>query len=200
MMQELSMNILDIAENSVRAGAALVHITVDEQPSQDLLTVTISDDGCGMAPEQVERVTDPFYTTRTTREVGLGIPFFRMAAELTGGSFDISSTPGSGTVVKAAFVLSSVDRMPLGNINETVSTLIHCNPDMDFIYTRRIGSGEIELDTRSFRNILKDIPLNDPKVSQFIREYLNENTDELLSSQKNKPTNIGGSPYNEDLS
>ena len=80
-------------------------------------------------------------------------------------------------------MLSSIDRMPLGNINETIFTLIHCNPEMDLIYTRRIGSDEIELDTRSFRNILKDIPLNDPKVSQFIREFLDENTLELLNSQ-----------------
>jgi len=184
MMQELSMNILDIAENSVRAGAKLVRITVDEQPSQDMLTITIADDGCGMTPEQVERVSDPFFTTRTTREVGLGIPFFRMAAELTGGSLNISSTLGVGTTVKAIFVLSSIDRMPLGNINETIFTLIHCNPGMDFLYIRRIGSGEIELDTRSFRNILKGIPLNDPKVSQFIREFLDENTLELLNFQK----------------
>lgn len=184
MMQELSMNILDIAENSVRAGATLVRITVDEQPSQDLLTVTISDNGCGMTDEQLKRVSDPFFTTRSTREIGLGIPFFQMAAELTGGKFDISSTPGIGTIVKAVFVLSSIDRMPLGNINETIFTLIHCNPDIDFIYTRRIGSGEMQLNTRSFREILKDIPLNDPKVSQFIHEFLDENTHELLSSQE----------------
>lgn len=184
MMQELSMNILDIAENSVRAGAGLVRITVDEQPDLDLLTVAIEDDGCGMTDEQVKQVSDPFYTTRTTRKVGLGLPFFRMAAELTGGRLDISSKPGSGTAVTAEFVLSSIDRMPLGNINETISTLIQCNPDMDFVYIRRIGSGEMELDTRSFRNVLKDIPLNDPKVSQFIREYLSENTQELLGTQE----------------
>lgn len=180
MMQELSMNILDVAENSVRAGAALVQITVDEQPAEDLLTITIEDNGCGMTEEQIAKVSDPFYTTRTTRKVGLGIPFFRMAAEITGGNLTISSKPGFGTVVTAKFVASSVDRMPLGNINETIFTLIHCNPDMDLIYTRRIGQCEMQLDTRSFRRILEGIPLNDPRVSQFIREYLEENTEELL--------------------
>lgn len=184
MMQELSMNILDIAENSVRAGATLVKITVDEQPCLDLLSISISDNGCGMTEKQLERVTDPFFTTRNTREVGLGIPFFRMAAELTGGKFDISSKSGAGTIVKAVFILSSIDRMPLGNINDTIFTLIHCNPDIDLIYTRRIGNSEMELDTRRFREILKDIPLNDPRVSQFILEFLDENTHELLRSQK----------------
>ena len=173
------MNILDVAENSVRAAANLVQITVDEQPSKDLLTIIIDDNGCGMTEEQLSMVSDPFYTTRTTRKVGLGIPFFRMAAELTGGHLSIQSKPGLGTVVTAQFVLSSIDLMPLGNINETIFTLIHGNPDMDFVYTRRKGQREILLDTRSFRRILEGIPLNDPKVSQFIREYLEENTQEL---------------------
>lgn len=180
MMQELSMNVLDIAENSVSAGAKLIQITVDEQPTQDLLTINIEDDGIGMTDEQLSRVSDPFYTSRTTRKVGLGIPFFRMAAEITGGSFDISGKPGSGTQINAKFVLSSIDRMPLGNINDTIFTLIHCNAEIDFLYTRRLGSDEMKLDTRSFREVLGDIPLNTPEVSKFIRGYLEENTDELL--------------------
>ncbi len=184
MMQELSMNILDVAENSVRAGASLIEITVDEKPDADLLTVTISDNGCGMTPEQVKNVTDPFYTTRTTRKVGLGVPFFKMAAELTGGKLDIRSDVGKGTVVKAEFVLSSIDLMPLGDINETMLSLIHCNPQIDFIYTRRFEDAEIVLDTREFRRILDGIELNDPKVSKFIREFLAENTSDLLSGRK----------------
>ena len=184
MMQELSMNILDVAENSVRAGASLVEITVDEQRERDLLTITIADNGCGMSPQQLEQISDPFFTTRTTRRVGLGIPFFRMAAELTGGGLDISSTKDVGTVVTAKFILSSIDLMPLGDINETIFVLIHCNPDMDFVFTRRTGAAEMVLDTRSFRRILGDIPLNDPKVSGFIREFLAENTQELLKEQQ----------------
>lgn len=180
MMQELSMNILDVAENSVRAGASVIEITVDEKPADDLLTVTIADDGCGMTPEQVKNVTDPFYTTRTTRKVGLGVPFFKMAAELTGGSFGIESEVGKGTVVKAVFVRSSIDLMPLGDINETVISLIQCNPQIDFVYTRRFEGAEMTLDTREFRRILDGIPLNAPEVSKFIREFLAENTACLL--------------------
>lgn len=181
-MQELSMNILDVAENSVRAGAGLIEITVDEQPDADLLRITIADDGYGMTSEQVENVTDPFYTTRSTRKVGLGVPFFKMAAELTGGSFTIESAPGKGTVVQADFILSSIDLMPLGNINETIETLIHANPHIDFVYTRRIAENQMKLDTREFRRILEGIALNDPQVSRFIREFLAENTAELLRS------------------
>lgn len=181
MMQELSMNILDVAENSVRAGACLVEIAVDESPQADLLSVTVSDNGCGMTPEQVKNVTDPFYTTRSTRKVGLGVPFFKMAAELTGGKLEIQSTVGKGTILKADFVRSSIDLMPLGDINETICTLIHCNPNIDFLYTRRFESAEMKLDTREFRRILDGIELNDPKVSKFIREYLAENTSDLLA-------------------
>ncbi len=184
MMQELSLNIMDVAENSVRAGASLVEITVDEQPDLDLLTITIADNGCGMSPQQLEQVSDPFFTTRTTRHVGLGIPFFRMAAELTGGSLDISSAENVGTTIKAKFTLSSIDLMPLGDINESIFVLIHGNPDIDFLFTRRIDSAELVLDTRSFRTILGDIPLNDPKVAVFISEFLAENTQELLESQQ----------------
>ena len=183
MMQELSMNILDVAENSVRAGASLVEITVDERPLSDILTVTISDNGCGMTAEQVKNVIDPFFTTRSTRKVGLGVPFFKMAAELTGGKLEISSEVGKGTVVTAVFVRSSIDLMPLGDINETIGTLIHCNPHIDFIYTRRFENAQMTLDTREFRHILDGIELNDPKVSKFIREFLAENTADLLSGQ-----------------
>ena len=102
-MPEISLNILDVAENSTRADASLVQITVDVQPDADRLTVIITDDGCGMTKEQVERVTDPFYTSRTTRKVGLGVPFFKFAAESTGGSFSIESEPGKGTTVTAIF-------------------------------------------------------------------------------------------------
>ena len=183
MMQELSMNILDVAENSVRASATLVEITIDEKPQEDILSVTISDNGCGMTPEQVKNVTDPFYTTRSTRKVGLGVPFFKMAAELTGGKLEIQSTVGVGTVLKADFVRSSIDLMPLGDINETIGTLIHCNPHIDFIYTRRFENAQMTLDTREFRHILDGIELNDPKVSKLISEFLAENTADLLSGQ-----------------
>lgn len=186
MMQELSMNILDVAENSVRAGASLIEITIDEQPVCNLLTVIIADNGCGMTAEQVKNVTDPFFTTRKTRKVGLGVPFFKMAAEITGGSFDIRSEAGRGTTVTAKFVRSSVDRMPLGDVNETMVTLIQCNAETDFLYTRRFGNEELVLDTRAFRKELGDIPLNEPKVIKFIDAFLQENTAALLAGHENE--------------
>lgn len=174
-MTEISLNILDVAENSTRAGASLVAITVAVSHALDLLTVTIEDDGRGMTKKQEEQATDPFFTTRSTRKVGLGIPFIKSAAELAGGSFTIHSTPSKGTSVTAVFGLSHIDRMPLGDMDSTIITLITCHPDTDFLYTYRFDDQSFQLDTRQFRQILGDIPLNAPAVASFIREYLTEN-------------------------
>ena len=174
-MPEISLNILDVAENSTRAGAALVQITVDVQPKQDRLTVIIADDGCGMAKEQVEQVTDPFYTSRTTRKVGLGVPFFKFAAESTGGSFQIASEPGKGTTVTAVFTLGHIDRMPLGDMTATIHTLILGHPNTDFLYVYRCDQNEFSLDTRQMREILGDLPFDAPEISNYIRDYLTEN-------------------------
>lgn len=178
-MQELSLNILDIAQNSVKAGATLVTVTVEEETAADRMTITIGDNGCGMTAEQVQRVVDPFYTTRTTRRVGLGVPFFKMAAELTGGSLTIDSSVGKGTDVTAVFGLTSIDRMPLGDITATITSLIQCNPDIDFVYTLRIDGREMTADTREFRQVLEGVPLNEPEVLGFIAGYINENSAEL---------------------
>ena len=134
-MTEISLNILDVAQNSVRADATLIAIRVEVDTVKDLLTVVIKDDGCGMTKEQIKKVEDPFFTTRTTRKVGLGVPFFKMAALSAGGSFEILSTPGEGTTVEAVFGLSHIDRMPLGDINSTIHTLITMNTHIDFVYT-----------------------------------------------------------------
>jgi anti-sigma regulatory factor (Ser/Thr protein kinase) len=175
MMTEISLNILDVAENSTRAGASLVTILVTVDSAADKLIVIIKDDGCGMTKEQVLHVTDPFFTTRETRKVGLGVPFFKYAAESTGGSFSIESEPLAGTAVTAVFGLSHIDRMPLGDINSTIETLITCHPDTDFLYTYRYNQASFELDTRAFREILGDIPFDTPEISAYIREYLKEN-------------------------
>lgn len=179
MMQELSLNILDIAQNSIKAGAALITISVEEDTALDNMVITVADDGCGMTQEQVRRVIDPFYTTRTTRKVGLGVSFFKLAAELTGGSLTVDSAPGKGTTVTAVFILSSIDRMPLGDMAATMTALIQCNPDIDFVYTRCINSRSMTADTREFRAVLEGVPLDSPEVLTFIGEYINENTAEL---------------------
>ncbi len=177
-MQEISLNILDVAQNSISAKASLVSILVDTVDK--MMTVTIEDNGCGMTAEQVKSVTDPFYTTRKTRSVGLGVPLFKMSAEMSGGEFEIKSEVGKGTVVKAVFDTSSVDCMPLGDINATVSSLIQLNPDIDFRYRRSVDSKEFELDTRQLREVLLDVPLNAPEVTVFIADYLKENTLEII--------------------
>ena len=175
MMPEISLNILDVAENSTKAKASLVEITVDADTTSDRLTIVIKDNGCGMTEEQVARVTDPFFTSRTTRKVGLGVPFFKYAAESTGGSFSIESRPGKGTAVTAVFVLSHIDRMPLGDITSTIHTLIVYHPKTDFLYRYSYNGTAFTLDTREFRQILGDVPFDTPEVSEYIREYLTEN-------------------------
>lgn len=179
MMPEISLNILDVAENSVRAGASLIEIRISVQTEEDTLTVIIKDDGCGMSAEQVEKVQDPFYTTRTTRRVGLGVPFFKQAAESTGGSFSMVSELGTGTVVTAVFGLSNIDRMPLGDISSTIYTLTVFNEKIRFVYTYRYNEREFILDTQEIREILgDDISFTDLEVSRFIREFLETNKEE----------------------
>ena len=178
MMPEISLNILDVAENSTRAEATLVEISICADRKADTLTVVIGDNGCGMTPEQVSQVTDPFFTTRTTRKVGLGIPFYKYAAESTGGSFSIQSELGKGTRETAVFGLSHIDRMPLGDISSTIHTLILYHPETDFVYTYQVDGNGFTLDTRELKEILGDVPFTEPEVSQYILDFLTENKKE----------------------
>lgn len=178
MMTELSLNVLDVAQNSVKAGATLIEISVLADTAKDRLVIIIKDNGCGMTAEQVSRVTDPFYTTRTTRKVGLGVPFYKFAAESTGGSFSIHSEVGVGTTVTAEFVISHIDRMPLGDMTETMRSLITLNGNIDFLYRYKVDDREFTLDTREFREVLGGIPFDNPGVSEYIKEYLKENKEE----------------------
>ncbi len=175
-MRELSLNVMDVAQNSVRAEASVVRITVTESDKDDRLTIEIADNGCGMTQEQVQQVIDPFFTTRTTRKVGLGVPLFKLSAEQTGGSFDIQSEKGVGTTTTASYVKSHVDMTPLGDINSTVKILIQCNPDIDFVYTNTTDNGSFTLDTRELREVLGDVSLDTPDVLEWIADYLEENT------------------------
>lgn len=176
-MTELSLNVLDIAQNSIKADAKLIKISVFINTPDDLMRITISDNGCGMSDEHVKKVIDPFYTTRTTRKVGLGVSFFKMAAEMTGGNFEINSTLGKGTDVVAEFVISSIDRMPLGDMCSTIQTLIVYNTDIDFIYTYKVDEREFTLASSEMKDILDGVPLNTPEVVEYIQEFLRENTE-----------------------
>ena len=177
-MRELSLNVMDIAQNSVTANASLITITVNESDKDDFLDIFIEDNGKGMTKEQVQSVIDPFFTTRKTRKVGLGIPLFKMAAEQTGGNLSINSQVGIGTKVHAHFVKSSVDMTPLGDINSTVKILIQCNPCLDFVFNHSTDNGEFTLDTRQLREVLgEDVPLSTPDVLEWIGGFLEEQSD-----------------------
>ena len=152
---------------------------MDEDSGADSLTLRVEDDGRGMDADTLQRVRDPFYTTRTTRKVGMGIPLFRMAAEMTGGSLDIVSEPGKGTAVTASFSLSHIDRMPLGDMAGTVTALIRLNPGVDFVYRHTVDGRSFEMDTRELRAQLGDVPLSEPDVMEWIDGYLREQEDSL---------------------
>ncbi len=177
-MKELSLNILDIAENSVKAKATLTEIKIVEEG--DKLTLTIKDDGCGMTDEILKTVTNPFYTTRTTRKVGMGLPLLKLEAELTGGNLSISSKHISeypdehGTVVTAVFYKNHIDCTPLGDVVASITTLIQGHPDTDFLFIHKKEEREVLLDTRELRGVLGDVPLNTYDVIKWIEEYLNE--------------------------
>lgn len=188
-MRELSLNVMDIAQNSISAGASRITISVVEDQREDLLSISVEDNGKGMSQETVQKVIDPFYTTRTTRSVGLGIPLFKMEAEMTGGSFKIDSQLGVGTTLTAVFKLSSVDMIPLGDINGTVQLLISCNPQLDFVYHRVLRTQEGEqreftLETTELRQVLgEEVPLDTPDVVLWIKDYLSEQTDALFQPE-----------------
>jgi anti-sigma regulatory factor (Ser/Thr protein kinase) len=176
-MKELSLHILDVAKNSVKAGASLTEIAVITA-NDGIMTVKIKDNGCGMTEEVLSRVTDPFYTTRTTRKVGLGLPLFRMAAEQTGGELKIVSSTeegNSGTEVTVTFDTKSIDCMPMGDIISTVCILIAGSPDRDFVFTDETEQRKVSLDTRELRAVLgEDISLAEPEIQTWMSEYLKE--------------------------
>lgn len=187
-MKELSLNILDITENSVKAGATLTRIELEE--NGNVLCIRIIDNGCGMTPEFLEGVINPFCTTRTTRKVGLGIPLIKLAAEQTGGSLTITSRHESthpedhGTEVTAIFHSDHIDCAPLGDIVSTIRTLIHGHPETDFYFSHQKGEARILLDTREMRRILGDeIPLNAPEILEWISGTLTEQYAELNLGQ-----------------
>lgn len=179
MLPEISLSILDISQNSTKAGASLVEILVAVDTEKNELLFTIDDNGCGMNEEQLANVVDPFFTSRTTRKVGLGIPFLKQSAECTGGNFDIQSEVGVGTKVRALFHTDHIDCMPLGDISSTILTMVTMTDDVDFVYTYEYDGRSFTLDTREIREIMGDIPFSVPDVRSFISDYLVENKREI---------------------
>lgn len=178
-MRELSLNILDIAQNSVAALSPLTTITVEESTADKTLLIIISDTGKGMTKEQIKNVTDPFFTTRTTRKVGMGVPLFKMAAEQTGGSFKITSTLGEGTKTEALFKTDSVDFTPLGDIAGTVATLVSMNETLDFVFRYIKDGREFVFSSKEIKTLLDGVSLSTPSVVVWITDYIKENIEAL---------------------
>ena len=183
-MREIALHLLDIAENSVAAEGKDISVHVLEDLVQDRLTVSVIDDGRGMDAATVEQVQDPFYTTRTTRSVGLGIPLLKLAAEQAEGSFSLESEPGKGTWVEAEFRHSHIDRMPLGDLSATFLTLLISHPQIDWTLLYRVTSGntdsrEFLFESADLKRELGDISLTEPEVLTFLRGIIEEGIEEV---------------------
>ena len=185
-MREISLHILDIVQNSVTAKAERIEINICEDIERDKLTVRITDDGCGMTQDFLEKVIDPFTTKRTTRKVGLGIPLFKVAAETTDGSFDIQSEVGKGTVVTAVFGYSHIDRQPLGDMAETLLGLFTSYENVDFLYKHSVDGKEFSVDTAELKNVLGEVPFSAPEVYLWLSDFLKEGEQELKNGGNEK--------------
>lgn len=180
-MRELALHLLDIAENSVAAQAKNIRITIEEDTCQDTLRMLVVDDGVGMSPELVAKVIDPFTTSRTTRKVGLGTPLLKAAAEACEGWLKIDSAPGAGTTVEVVFKRSHIDRMPLGNLAETFLTLFIGTPDVHWLFEYRIDSQEFLFDDVVIKDELQGVPLSEPDVISFVRDYIQSGIESVKS-------------------
>lgn len=172
MMRELADNILDIAQNSISAGATLTKISVCISHEKNLISLVFEDNGCGMPPEFVKAVTEPFTTTRKTRKVGLGLPLLNMTASMTGGEFAIESEVGKGTRVSVSFGLDHIDRPPLGDVSGAWFTLVFMNPEIDFLLIYEVDGKRFEFDTRVIRETVEPLALNEPEIAAWIRECI----------------------------
>ncbi len=188
-MLDLALHVLDILQNTVEAGATRVTLLIDEDRPADRLSISVTDNGRGMDDDAVARVTDPFYTTRTTRHVGLGLPLYAMAAEQAGGRMTISSQPGLGTTVRAVFQWGHPDRQPLGDMAGTLLSFLLSQHAPELVYEHRVRTdldpdhdGVFEFDTAAIRAELDGLSLNHPVVVQWLAEFLAEGETQLCRS------------------
>ncbi|MCL0061066.1 ATP-binding protein [Dehalococcoidia bacterium] len=178
-MRELALHILDALRNSVEAGASRVKLTIEEDMMADRLTITIDDNGRGMDTETVKKAMDPFYTTRTTRHVGLGLPLFATAAEQCSGSLTLESELGKGTSLKVTFQHSHIDRAPVGDICGSLLILLLSKSLVDIHYTHCVDRRRFEFDTAQIRTELGDVPLSHPAVRDWLSEFIAQGEQEL---------------------
>ena len=178
-MKELSLHILDIVQNSIAAKAENIKIVIKEDLDDNIFKIIIEDDGEGMTKKKSENVLDPFVTSRTTREVGLGLPFLKKAAESCNGDFSLESEPGKGTKIKANFEHDHIDRAPLGNITDTLITLITTNKELDFFYYHLYNNKEFRFSTKEIKKEIDGISINNIEIINWIKDYINENLSNL---------------------
>jgi hypothetical protein len=168
-VRELTLHLLDIAENSIAAGARNINIQIEENSDKDLLKLVVTDDGRGMSAETVKKVIDPFVTSRTTRKVGLGIPLLKEAAEACNGFFELTSTLGKGTELSVQFQRSHIDRMPLGDVSTTFQNLFFSNPHIHWLFEYRIDGKEFVFDDKEIKDELQGVSLTEPEIIRVIR-------------------------------
>lgn len=183
-MKDLSLHVMDIARNSVAAGATVIGISLVMEGKW--LVLRIDDNGNGMEKKFLENVTDPFTTTRTTRKVGMGIPLLKQSAEMTGGSFTIKSEKGVGTTVEAVFDTDSIDRIPIGDMDETIKALIQANPELDYEIRFERGGSEYELKTIDIKNYLKGVPIMNASIMEWMGKNIREGLNQVFGGVLNE--------------
>jgi len=178
-MKDLSLHILDIIQNSIVANASLIELSIDEDDKNDLLIVSITDNGKGMSQEMLKKVTDPYTTTRSTRKVGLGLPLLKQNAERTGGNLNISSELGKGTSLIATFKPSNIDCLPMGDIAGVIALTVSGNPSVNFIYNHKKNGNLYCFNTVEIKEILGDVSISEPSISMYLKEMIQSNLEEL---------------------
>ena len=187
-MRELALLILDVVQNSLTAGATLITIRIDESPLENRLKIVITDNGSGIEADRLQKVTDPFHTTRSSRKVGLGLSLFQAAAERSGSEFAVASEPGQGTIVTAVFRYDDIDRAPLGNIADTILALVLGNPRVDFCYNHQFETESFTFDTRELDQFIPRSDLAIPLLAVKLREYLTSALGDLIGDLNGNST------------
>jgi signal transduction histidine kinase len=186
MLRDISLHILDLTQNSIRAKAERVDIGLSADSTAGLLSVTIEDNGCGMSKAFLAAVEDPFTTSRTTRKVGMGIPFFKLACVQSGGDFTIDSEEGKGTKLSGTMGIDSIDRLPLGNLGDSVKFLIMGSPEVRFVLTLSADGREAVIDTDEIKAQLGDVSIAEREILEWIEDFINENVANIFGGVLNE--------------
>lgn len=178
-MKDLALHILDLLQNSVSAGSTIIKLKIDEHPSEDKYSLLLTDNGKGMDADTLKLATDPFFTTRTTRKIGLGLPLMKQNAERTGGFMHINSQTGKGTEVAVEFSHSHIDRLPAGDIAGVFALTASSYSNIDFIYIHTTTKGTFVFESDEIKNTLGDVPINNPQVIAFMKDLIRDNLAEI---------------------